>query len=43
MSGCKRMDYVNIALNKIIYRLKQVKGKIEDEIKEIQFVKVFQI
>ena len=40
MSGCKRMDYVNIALNKIIYRLKQVKGKIEEgKIKEIQFVK----
>jgi TATA-box binding protein (TBP) (component of TFIID and TFIIIB) len=40
MSGCKRMDYVNIALNKIIYRLKQIKGKLEEgKIKEIQFVK----
>lgn len=39
MSGCKNMDDVNIVLNKIINKLKSVKGKIEDnQIKEITFV-----
>jgi TATA-box binding protein (TBP) (component of TFIID and TFIIIB) len=39
MSGCKNINNVNTVLNKIINRLKQVKGKIEDEkITEITFV-----
>ena len=39
MSGCKKVEWVNIALNKILYRLKEIKGKIEDnKIKKIQFV-----
>jgi len=39
MSGCKNIDNVNTVLNKILMRLKQVKGKIENgEIKEINFI-----
>lgn len=30
MSGCKSLKNVNIVLNKLIYRLQQVKAKIED-------------
>lgn len=30
MSGCKSIKNINIALNKLIYRLKEVKAKIED-------------
>lgn len=30
MSGCKSLKTVNIVLNKLIYRLQQVKAKIED-------------
>jgi len=39
MSGCKNIDNVNKVLGKVINRLKQVKGRIEEgEIKEITFV-----
>jgi len=39
MSGCKNIDNVNKVLVKVINRLKQVKGRLEDgEIKEITFV-----
>ncbi len=45
MSGIKKLEYVNRAINKLIYRLKQVKGIIEMNeetgkkiIKEIKFV-----
>jgi TATA-box binding protein (TBP) (component of TFIID and TFIIIB) len=38
MSGCKNVNNVNIVLNKVLDRLKQVKGKLENgEIKEIKF------
>jgi TATA-box binding protein (TBP) (component of TFIID and TFIIIB) len=30
MSGCKSLRNINIALNKLIFKLKEVKGKIED-------------
>ena len=39
MSGCKSINNVNIVLKKVLARLKEVKGKLEDgEIKEIKFV-----
>jgi TATA-box binding protein (TBP) (component of TFIID and TFIIIB) len=39
MSGCKTIDNVNTVLNKLIARLGQVKGKMENgQIKEISFV-----
>lgn len=39
MSGCKRIEEVNTVINKLIYRLKEVKGKkIEDKIEQIKFV-----
>jgi TATA-box binding protein (TBP) (component of TFIID and TFIIIB) len=39
MSGCKTINDVNIVLTKILTRLKQVKGKIENEkITEITYV-----
>ena len=39
MSGCKSLEYVNIVLNKLIVKLKQIKAKIEDnKIHEIKFV-----
>jgi TATA-box binding protein (TBP) (component of TFIID and TFIIIB) len=39
MSGCKTINDVNIVLNKIINKLKMVKGKLEDgKITEINFV-----
>jgi len=39
MSGCKNIASVNAVLEKILLRLKQVKGKlIENEIKEITFI-----
>lgn len=39
MSGCKNIDNVNTVLNKILMKLKQIKGKIENgEIKEINFI-----
>lgn len=39
MSGCKNIDNVNKVLGKVINRLKQIKGRIEEgEIKEITFV-----
>jgi len=38
MSGCKSMNGINIALNKILHRLKEVKGvKNEDSITVIKF------
>lgn len=30
MSGCKTVNSINIALNKLIYKLKEIKAKIED-------------
>jgi len=39
MSGCKSLEYVNIVLNKLLVRVKQIKAKIEDnKIQEIKFV-----
>jgi TATA-box binding protein (TBP) (component of TFIID and TFIIIB) len=39
MSGCKTVDNVNIVLNKLLYRLGQIKGKIENnQIQEITYV-----
>ena len=39
MSGVNQISYANKAINKLIYRLKQVKGKMVDgEIKQIKFV-----
>ena len=39
MSGCKSLEYVNIVLNKLLVRIKQIKAKIEDnKIQEIKFV-----
>ena len=45
MSGIKKLEYVNRAINKLIYRLKQVKGILETNeetgkkvMKEIKFV-----
>lgn len=39
MSGCKNIENVNTVLNKILLRLSQVKGKLENgEIKEISFI-----
>ena len=39
MSGCKTIDGVNIALNKIINKLKEVKAKIDNnKIYEIKFI-----
>lgn len=45
MSGIKKLEYVNRAINKLIYRLKQVKGVLETNeetgnrvMKEIKFV-----
>ena len=39
MSGCKKMESINIVLNKLISKLKIVKAKIEDnEMLEIPFV-----
>ena len=39
MSGCKTVDNINIVLNKLMDRLKQVKGRVEDgKIKEITYV-----
>ena len=38
MSGCKSMNGINIALNKIIHRLKEIKGILNDtSITEIKF------
>jgi len=39
MSGCKSLEYVNIVLNKLLVKIKQIKAKIEDnKIHEIKFV-----
>ncbi len=39
MSGCKSLEYVNIVLNKLLVKIKQIKAKIEDKkIQEIKFV-----
>ena len=39
ISGLKKLEYTNRALNKLVYRLGQIKGKIiDDKIKEIKFV-----
>ena len=39
MSGCKTVENVNSVLEKVLFRLRQVKGKLEDGIiKEITFV-----
>lgn len=39
MSGCKNINNVNIVLKKILTRLKEIKGKIENEkITEISFI-----
>jgi TATA-box binding protein (TBP) (component of TFIID and TFIIIB) len=39
MSGCKSIEYINIVLNKLLFRIKQIKAKIEDnKIQEIKFV-----
>lgn len=39
MSGCKSLKNINIALNKLIFKLKEVKGKIEnDKIVEKTFI-----
>lgn len=39
MSGCKSLKNINIALNKLIYRLKEIKAKIEDgKIVEKEFI-----
>lgn len=39
MSGCKRIEEVNKVINKLIYRLKEVKGKkIDNVIEQIKFV-----
>jgi len=39
MSGCKSIKNINIALNKLIVRLSEIKGKIEnDKITEIKFI-----
>jgi TATA-box binding protein (TBP) (component of TFIID and TFIIIB) len=39
MSGCKTVDNINTVLGKLLERLKQVKGKVEDgKIKEVTFV-----
>ena len=39
MSGCKRIEEVNMVINKLIYKLKEKKGKIIDNvINQIQFV-----
>ena len=39
MSGCKSVDGINRALNKLIEKLKEVKGKFEDgKVTDIQFI-----
>jgi len=39
MSGCKSLEYVNIVLNKLLVKIKQIKAKIEEnKIHEIKFV-----
>lgn len=39
MSGCKKIEEVNRVINKLIYRLKEKKGKlIDNEIQQIKFV-----
>ena len=39
MSGCKSVDGINISLNKLIEKLKEVKGKFEDgKVTDIQFI-----
>ena len=39
MSGCKTIKGINIALNKLIYKLKEIKAKMEDgKINEIKFI-----
>jgi TATA-box binding protein (TBP) (component of TFIID and TFIIIB) len=39
MSGCKSLHNINIALNKLIYKLKEIKAKVDDgKIVEIPFV-----
>jgi len=39
MSGCKRIEEVNNVINKLIYRLKEKKGrKTDDKIEHISFV-----
>lgn len=39
MSGCKRIEEVNNVINKLIYRLKEKKGRIvNDEIEHINFI-----
>ena len=40
MSGCKNVENINIVLGKILEKLKEVKGKFEDDnkIKEITFI-----
>jgi len=40
MSGCKKIEEVNMVINKLIFKLKEKKGKIVDNvINQIQFVK----
>ena len=39
MSGCKRIEEVNTVINKLIYRLKEIKGRrVDDKIEQIKFV-----
>ena len=39
MSGCKSLEYINIVLNKLLVKIKQIKAKIENgKINEIKFV-----
>lgn len=39
MSGCKKIEEVNRVINKLIYRLKEVKGKlINENIEQVKFV-----
>lgn len=39
MSGCKSIKNINIALNKLIFKLKEIKAKMEDgKINEINFI-----
>ena len=40
MSGCKRIEDVNNVINKLTYRLKEKKGKLDEGvIKQIEFIK----
>lgn len=43
MSGCKSTEYINIVLNKLIVKICEIKGKIENnKIQEIKFVEAIE-